>query len=163
MLIRKATISDVEEAGKIYDLAREYMKAAGNPYQWNDVYPSARDVEEDIKDGSSYVCDDGGEIVAVFHFHIGSDATYEKIYEGGWEGTEPYGVIHRIAVKHHGRGIADFCFSECFKLFPNLRIDTHKDNIPMQKSLMKNGFVKKGTVYIKNGEERIAFQKIKQQ
>ena len=161
MLIRKATKNDVKEAGAIYDSAREYMRKAGNPYQWNDSYPSSLDVDADIADGSSYVCEDGGEIVGVFHFHIGTDKTYEKIYEGSWEGEEPYAVIHRIAVKYHGRGIADFCFAECFKLFPNIKIDTHKDNIPMQKSLMKNGFTKKGIVYLENGDERIAFQKTK--
>ena len=31
------------------------------------------------------------------------------------------------------------------------------------KIYQEYGFVKKGTVYIKNGDERIAFQKIKQQ
>ena len=160
MMIRKATENDLAAAGAIYDAAREYMREAGNPYQWNDDYPTARDVFGDISDGSSYVCEDNGEVVAAFHFHIGSDKTYEKIYGGKWEGGTEYGVIHRIAVKYHGRKIADFCFSECARLSGDLRIDTHKDNVPMQKCLLRNGFSERGKVYLENGEERIAFQKI---
>lgn len=160
MLIRKATENDLAAAGAIYDDARKYMREAGNPYQWNDDYPTARDVSLDIADGSSYVCEDNGEVVAAFHFHVGTEDAYEKIYGGEWEGGPTYGVIHRIAVKYHGRKIADFCFEECAALAHDLRIDTHRDNIPMQKCLLKNGFSQRGKVHLKNGEERLAFQKI---
>lgn len=159
MILRKATDIDVEAADKIYKEAKVYMKDSGNPTQWHSDYPSGKDVREGIKSGTSYVCEDGGEVVATLHFSVGDDPTYAKIYDGNWLDSESYAVIHRIAVKYHGRGIADFCYRECFKLYPNLRIDTHKDNIPMQKSLMKNGFVKCGIIYLENGEERVAFQK----
>jgi RimJ/RimL family protein N-acetyltransferase len=45
-------------------------------------------------------------------------------------------------------------------MHPNLKIDTHRDNIPMQKVLKRNGFSECGIIYIENGDERIAFQKI---
>ena len=70
-------------------------------------------------------------------------------------------MIHRIAVKYHGRGIADFCFNECFKQFPIIRIDTHEDNIPMQRCLSKNGFEYCGIIYLANGSKRLAYQKIR--
>lgn len=41
----------------------------------------------------------------------------------------------------------------------NIRIDTHRNNIPMQKTLIKNGYRVCGTIYLENGDERIAFQK----
>ena len=116
---------------------------------------------EGIKKGTSYVCEDNGEVIAAFHFSVGDDPTYKKIYEGEWQNDEPYAVIHRIAVKYHGRGIADFCYGECFRIHPNLRIDTHRDNLPMQRSLGKNGFVRCGVIYLENGEDRVAYQKIK--
>ena len=45
------------------------------------------------------------------------------------------------------------------KEFPNLKIDTHRDNYPMQKSLKKNGFEYCGIIYLADGNERLAFQK----
>ena len=54
----------------------------------------------------------------------------------------------------------DFCFNECFKMFPSLKIDTHKDNIPMQKVLLRNGFKFCGIIHLENGDERLAYQKI---
>ncbi len=161
MKIRQATREDVSAGGEIYREAKRYMRESGNPTQWREGgYPSEYDIEKDIEDGTSYVCEDGGEVVGVFHFHVGTERDYEKIYEGSWEGSSPYGVIHRIAVKHRGRGIADFCFSECAKIAGSVRIDTHRDNLPMQKSLARAGFAYRGIVYIKNGEERLAYERI---
>nr|MBE6545593.1 GNAT family N-acetyltransferase [Oscillospiraceae bacterium] len=149
MIIRPATHADVEAAARIYDNAREFMRKNGNPDQWQGEYPGGYDVEIGIENGTSYVCDDGGEIVATFYFEMNADdPSYRRIYEGSWLSDAPYAVIHRIAVKYHGRGIADFCFNECFKLFPNVRIDTHERNIPMQKCLTRNGFEYCGVIYI---------------
>lgn len=161
MFIRKAKINDVAAAAEIYDAARRFMKQQGNPDQWKGEYPNGDDVLWGIEKGTSYVCEDNGEVVATFHFeNEAEDPTYLNIYDGEWKSSLPYAVIHRIAVKYHGRGIVDFCFNECFKLCPNIRIDTHRDNIPMQKCLKRNGFEYCGIIYLENGEERLAYQKI---
>lgn len=161
MIFRKATVDDVNAASEIYDLARAYMKEAGNPDQWAGAYPSEADVLEGIEAGESFVVEDGGQIVATLQFRIGREPCYDRIYDGVWLSDAPYAVIHRIAVKHHGRGIADFCFEECFRRHPNLRIDTHRDNIPMQKKLLKMGFEYCGIIYLESGDERLAYQKLK--
>ncbi len=161
MTIRPATFADVDAAAEIYDSAREFMKDNGNPTQWGAAYPAREDIIEGIKSGVSYVCCDEGEVVATFHFEMNArDAVYENI-EGEWKNDAPYAVIHRIAVKHHGRGIVNFCFAECFRRFPNLKIDTHRDNIPMQKCLLRAGFEYCGIVYLSDGSERMAYQKVK--
>lgn len=160
MIIRPATLEDVTAANEIYISARVFMRDSGNPDQWADSYPSDKDITEGISDGTSYVCEDRGEIVATFYFHIGEDPTYSEIYGGKWLSDEPYAVIHRIAVKHHGKGIAGFIYRECFKIHPNLRIDTHRNNLPMQRSLEGAGFTRCGIIYLKSGDERIAYQKI---
>jgi RimJ/RimL family protein N-acetyltransferase len=161
MFIRKATIADIFEAERIYSHAKEFMRENGNPNQWNGDHPNGDDVLEGIERDVSYVCEDGGEVVASFYFEMNADdPTYHKIYEGEWKNDAPYAVIHRIAVKHHGRGIIDFCFKECFRLFPNIRIDTHRDNIPMQKCLKRCGFEYCGIIHLANGDERLAFQRI---
>ena len=160
MLIRKTMAADIEAASEIYAEARRFMRQCGNPNQWSSTYPNEETVREDILSGNGYVCEDGGEVVGVFFFRVGNDPTYERIYDGKWLSDAPYAVIHRIAVKYQGRGIAGFIFRECFAMHPNLRIDTHRDNLPMQTSLKKNGFLPCGTIYLESGDPRIAFQKI---
>lgn len=71
----------------------------------------------------------------------------------------PYGVVHRITSAPGTRGVASFCLAWCFAQCGNIRIDTHRNNIPMQKTLIKNGYRVCGTIYLENGDERIAFQK----
>ena len=159
MIIRKATEKDAVEANAIYDEAKKYMKEAGNPYQWAEGYPGLKDILDDIPKGESYVAEDAGEIVGVFHFHIGKEPAYLTIEDGEWKNEDEYAVIHRVAVKHHGRGIADFIYSECYRMHPNIKIDTHRDNLPMQKSLKKNGFEYCGIIHLENGDERLAYQK----
>ena len=43
---------------------------------------------------------------------------------------------------------------------PNLRADTHRDNRIMQHILQKHGFRYCGIIYLLNGDERLAYQKI---
>ena len=159
MTIRKAVCEDKEEILSIFAIAREYMRSTGNHEQWSGGYPDEQIIDEDIKNGCSYVCEEGGEIIAVFYFNIGVDPTYNVIYEGEWRNSLPYAVIHRIAVKYQGRGLVKTCFDYCFGQYNNLKIDTHKDNIPMQKALFKNGFEYCGIIHLKNGDERLAYQK----
>lgn len=159
MLIRKTKECDIASISEIYALAKQYMRNAGNPSQWSSDYPNESTARADMEKGIGYVCEDSGEIVAAFAFAVEDEKTYEKIYDGQWLNNAPYAYIHRIAVKKHGCGIVDFCFSECFKLHPNLKIDTHRDNIPMQKVLMRNGFRYCGIIYLENGDERLAYQK----
>lgn len=135
------------------------MRENGNLHQWTGGYPSEDVICDDIAKGILHVCTEEGEIVGVFVFFEGEDPTYQKIYEGAWKNDRPYGVIHRIAVAKHCKGVASFCFDYAFSKCGNVKIDTHRDNIPMQRSLMKNGFVRCGIIYLANGDERIAFQK----
>ena len=161
MKIRATTENDISAIEEIYVSAKRFMRESGNANQWNDDYPNGETAIADMRDGIGYVCQaDDGEVVAVFAFAVGNDKTYEKIYNGKWLNDKPYAFIHRIAVKKHGQGIVDFCFNECYKIYPNLKIDTHADNIPMQKVLARNGFMRCGIIYLENGDERIAFQKV---
>ena len=43
------------------------------------------------------------------------------------------------------------------KFISNIRIDTHHDNLVMQKVLNKHGFMKCGVIYLKNGNPRLAY------
>ena len=160
MLIRKTTSKDVLQAAEIYENARRFMRANGNMDQWWEGYPGINEIESDIREGTGYVCEEDGEIVAVFYFRIGEDPTYKAIYNGAWLDESPYAVIHRVAVKYNGRGTVNKIYEYCYFKHPHLRIDTHTDNIPMQRSLSKNGFKYCGIIHLPNGDERWAYEKI---
>jgi RimJ/RimL family protein N-acetyltransferase len=159
MQIRKAGPEDCDAMLRIYAQARAFMAQSGNPEQWGDFYPPADLVRRDIAEGRSYVCVDRGEIVAVFFFAPGPDATYLVIENGSWLDDEPYHVIHRIASAGGRKGAASFCLSWCFAQSGNIRIDTHRDNVPMHSLLNKNGFRYCGIIHLENGDERLAYQR----
>lgn len=182
LIIRKASESDLPQIMDIYEAARAYMAENGNPTQWTDGYPSEARIRDDLNAGALYVCVDksgndedkcedqdyysgkGRDILAVFALFIGvEDPNYGYIEDGGWLNDRPYGVIHRIAVsdKAHGRGVGLYCLNKCFELTDNLRIDTHKDNIPMQKVIKRAGFSYCGIVYMEDGSPRFAYMKTK--
>lgn len=158
MFIRKADINEVDEICDIYEKARNFMVKSGNPTQWASGYPKRELVIDDIQKGECYVCIDNDKIAAVFNFFVGHEPTYDVIYEGNWLNNAPYGVVHRIAVNVHQKGVASFCINWCKKQFANLKIDTHKDNIPMQKTILKNGFVYCGIIKKPDGSSRLAYQ-----
>ena len=160
MNIRKALPKDVDAIMEIYDSARSFMRASGNPYQWGSGYPSRELIESDIASELAHVIEKNGEITACFFFKIGVDPTYVRIYDGEWIDDGEYGVIHRIAVKYHGRNTVSKIYEYCSTLAKSIRIDTHKDNKPMQRSLEKNGFTRCGIIYLANGDERIAYQRM---
>lgn len=160
MVIRNATVKDVDRIMEIYAEAKQFMQSYGNKSQWSGVYPQRELVETDVTNGNCFVCDDGGVIKGVFCMFDGPDVTYSKIYDGQWPNDRDYVAIHRIAISRRGEGIAEKCYNFALEKRGVLRIDTHKDNVPMQRSLKKNGFVQCGIIHLLSGDERIAFCKI---
>lgn len=159
MEIRRASGEDWAEIRKIYDGARRFMAEHGNPGQWGSTYPPEELLLDNMAQGKLYVCTEGG-IAAAFYFAMEEDPTYAVIEKGAWLNEEPYGVVHRIASARTVKGAASFCVNWAFAQAGNLRIDTHRDNLPMQNMLRKNGFHSCGIIHLENGEPRIAFQKI---
>ncbi|MCL2421662.1 MAG: GNAT family N-acetyltransferase [Defluviitaleaceae bacterium] len=160
MTIRKTTMTDLPTVMQIYDEGRATMRQTGNPDQWQNNHPPQELIEKDIQAGSSYVClDDAGKIAAVFYFAIEKDPTYGKI-DGAWINDEPYGVVHRIARGFNAKGAGAFCMEWAFAQYPNVRIDTHKDNGPMITLLERLGYTRCGIIWIASGDERVAFQKV---
>ena len=162
MIIRLAELREKDEILSIYDSARVFMRESGNPNQWAGKYPDEDTVLRDIENEKLYVCTENNDILAVFFYTVGIDPTYLKIYDGKWVNDKPYGVIHRIAVsnKARGKGVAKVCFDFAYEKCGYVRIDTHRVNIPMQRALVKNGFTRCGIIYLANGDERIAYQRV---
>ncbi len=161
MQIRHAEVHELGRIKEIYENAVNFMRSTGNADQWTGGYPSKEIILADIESRYLYVCEENGEWLAVFFYRHGDDPTYGVIYDGEWLNDEAYGVIHRIAVTDaaRGRGAAAFCYEYALSNSVNVKIDTHRDNLPMQRSLLKNGFSYCGIIHLENGDERLAYQK----
>lgn len=162
MLIRNAVPKDLPQIMKIYENARSYMRKTGNPTQWSGGYPGEDVIRRDMEEGNFYVCENEDRIVGVFTFFMGGDPNYVRLDQGSWHSDAPYGTIHRVASDGSIRGFASICFLFCLEKCSYLRIDTHRDNRPMQKALHKFGFRQCGIVYMEDGTERIAFDFIRE-
>ena len=160
MEVRKSNQSDLEEILKVYESARQYMVENNNPDQWRDGYPDERMILEDIENKHHFVCVDESRVVGCLVLIKGNDPTYDNIVQGQWLDNNPYAVIHKIAVLEHGKGIGSFCLEWCFRQYNNIRIDTHRDNIPMQRLLNKRGYQYCGVIYNWLGDERLAYQRV---
>jgi len=159
-MIRHARTDEMERLLEIYDTARAFMRANGNAAQWGGGYPSHEVLREDIDRSLLYVMEDDGEVYAVFFMGDGPDPTYAYI-DGEWDSDEDYGVIHRVASDGSHRGVFSDIVKFAEKKYSHLRIDTHEDNIPMQKAVEKEGFIHRGTIYLANGDPRRAYSRKK--
>ena len=163
MEIRKAKEKDFSAVCKLLQMGRENIKALGID-QWQNGDPSERDLENDIKNSTLYVADDGGKILGMCFIGF-YESDYDYIYWGNWEAGE-YAVMHRVAVdtESRGKGVFLALINKASELAiqegkTQLRIDTHRGNTNMQKALLKGGFARMGVIYLKNGDERVAFLK----
>lgn len=156
-MIRPAAEKDFQEILDIYTYARAFMKRMGNPSQWGDTHPTAEILRQDIEKEQLFVREEQGELSGVFAFLMGPDVTYERIEGGSWRWDTPYGVIHRIAGNAKTPGLLAEAASFCRKRCSHLRIDTHSDNKIMQHLLEKNGFERRGIIYVADGTPRIAY------
>ena len=158
-----ATADDLPVCMKILDSGRSFQRQQGFT-QWRDGYPGVEDVLSDIACGGAHLLMVDGAPAAYVYIGFDGDPSYPAI-EGAWHLDAPYGVLHRVAISEHfrGMGLSDVLFRLAGELvrsrgFDVLRIDTHEDNKRMQHILAKNGFSCCGIV-LQNGEPRLAYDK----
>ena len=154
MNIRLANTSDTNRIFEIYEYARAYMKAHGNPNQWGDNRPEKSLTKDDIKNQRCYVMEDDGHIFACFVFTIG----FEKAYEAKFPSKVEYGVIHRVASDGSKRGIVELIVDFAKGKVNFLRIDTHEDNKTMQRAIERQNFKRLGIIYLEDGSPRILYE-----
>ncbi len=158
LTIRPTRMDELDRLTEIFAQAVLFMRSQGNLTQWSGGYPSCTHLREDILLGRSYVALLDGRIVATFCFTAGPDPTYAVIEQGSWLHAGDYHVIHRMACIERGRGVASACMAWCLARARHVRVDTHRDNRPMQRLLAKFGFTPRGIIHIADGSERIAYE-----
>ena len=136
--------------------------------QWQNGYPNAADILDDINLKNGYIIINEQEIIGYCVIDYRGDSNYDIIYEGQFHNQHPYATIHRFTIKREfqGRGLA----LKFFKLidqfvinngFDTIRIDTHKDNQRMLKLVSKAGYQYCGIVKLnRTHDRRLAFDKI---
>ena len=158
MFIRPAVWEDLPRLMEIYAAARDFMRRAGNPTQWGNTHPPREIVEEDIRRGVCRVAEDDRHIYAVFALIPGPDPTYSLI-DGSWLNDRPYAVMHRVATDGSRHGVMQEIVRYAGLFYDELRIDTHRDNIVMQRAVLRDGFQYCGIIYLANGDPRLAYQR----
>lgn len=167
--IRKSGIEDIPEIMEIIGQAVESLKRRGVD-QWQDGYPNEETIKEDIEKSVSYaayVMEEGRErIVGTAAISFEPEAAYVAIYDGEWQKEAPYVVIHRIATAEDmkGQGVAgslmDYARRLCrMRGVEWMRIDTHRDNLVMQKFLEKQGFTRRGSITLESGAHRFGYDR----
>ena len=157
MHIRKAVIDDLDVIMEIYRTAQDFMIESGNPNQWGRSYPDEDLIRSDIDNEVCHLVCDDESVHGVFALFEGTEPTYQHIEDGQWLNDEPYVTVHRIASDGKAHGIFRCAVDYCKSISDNIRIDTHKNNLVMQKQIERNGFKKCGTVYVRDGSARIAY------
>ena len=160
-VVRKSVPGDLDAICAIFDSARAFMRSYGNNRQWL-TNPTARMVLRDIENGESYVLTEDGKVIGTFMFTLRGEPAYDRI-DGQWLNDRPYGTIHRIAGDGKHRGILASTVEYCSRFTDELRLDTHEDNHPMQKAAQALGFVRCGTVWVRDefsdSSPRIAYHR----
>lgn len=151
MNIRKAARADLEALQAIYEEACRRMHAQGNP-QWPQA-PSIEELEELLPE--LRVLEENG-LQGAFVL-TGADPCY-KVIDGTWLQNGPYVTLHKTVSAFRSRGIGHEIIAFARKTGLPVRIDTHEKNLPMQKLLEKEGFVRCGTIRLANGEPRLAYE-----
>ncbi len=161
MEIERAKIENLETIMSLYSEGRKIMRSCGNTEQWPEGYPDRKSTEEKIRKNSIYlVRGDDGIVHGTFYMAKEQDPSYSVIVNGSWEHDDEYIVIHRVAQDGNLHGMLEFIISRAAALCPYIRIDTHRDNVIMRHLLARCGFRESGTVFLENGDERLAFERM---
>lgn len=166
MEFRLARCSDIDEIMTIIKKAQEFIHSKGID-QWTNGYPSRDVIKDDIDNGYSYVLEKNNKIYVTGSVSFDYELTYNDIYEGKWITNDRYSVIHRMAIDmdYKSSGLSDEFLKNVEDLAKeknifSIKIDTHRENKSMQGFFKKNHFIYCGIIYIKDGSERLAYEKV---
>ena len=169
--IKKAQLNDLNEIMIVINSAKKYLKNQGLS-QWNlpNGYPDENALKNDILNNNCYILLNKDDIIGTMSIIFTPDENYEEIYDGSWLTNNSYVSIHRIAIRedYHNKSIGKLMLDLAETIakennIKSIKIDTHKDNIPMQKTLIKANYTRCGVIILKNNPSdklRDAFEKV---
>ena len=155
MILRKAIKQDLEEIVSLYQEAIAHM-IKNNIFQWDEIYPNAEVLEEDIEREEMYVLEDGNRIASCIVINEEQDELYQT---GSWRYTKGrMAVIHRLCVKPkaqgHGTGKKMIQLAEelIYHLgYDIIRLDTFSQNLKARHLYEVFGYTYAGEVTFRKG------------
>lgn len=155
MEFRKAVPSDFPAVMPIYQAAIRHMDETGI-HQWDKIYPSEDDINEDISRGEMYLGLLGGTITSVLTLNSMQDEQYAN---GKWDGDGARcAVVHRLCVDpaRQNCGVAAQTMEYAAELlkaagFESLRLDAFSQNPAALRLYEKLGFRRVGEVHFRVG------------
>lgn len=167
LLFRSAKTEDILTIMAIIEDARCQIALTGSD-QWQDGYPNAQSIQEDIERGMGVVlATPTDDVVAYAAMCYEGEEAYRHL-EGEWLtlNSKNYVVVHRLAVAQAwqkegvgGKILETIARNARNRGCTSFRIDTHRKNQAMLHLLQKMGFIVCGKVYYGSGE-RIALEKL---
>lgn len=173
MIFRKSTMHDLDQMAAIAEDGKAFLRSKGVSQWQRGAYPDKAVFEQDVRSGIGYVLAEGDEVLAVCAVTFTDEPSYRNLSSGAWlTGSDAvYATIHRSAVSraHQGRNLSGVLFSAVETLAAqahavSIRVDTHPDNLTMQRALQRAGFQNCGTLVLLEGDEigdlRFGYEKL---
>ena len=167
IFLRPTHMHDLPAIEDVIARARQALKNSGNP-QWQDGQPTTATIINDITHHLSWALIVDGQLAGVASLQPSPEESFENISQGEWaNSTDPYLVIHRLAIgdQYRGHQLSSFLLSNLvtvgqIKGVSNFRLGTHQKNAAMQAAAKKFGFKYRGRVKVHDGcdPNRYAFE-----
>ena len=147
-MVRLAVIEDLKEVMEVISDAKALFKSEGSD-QWQDYdnYPNEKTMLKDISRNELYVKVIDNLVVGCIVLSSEHEDAYDFIYDGNWEKSGPYGVIHRIAVRngYYKQGVAKQLMQHVIDVsikngYESIKVDTKHTNVRMVGLLERFGF-----------------------
>lgn len=170
MDVRLAQEADLEVIMMIIEHARAFLREQAIPQWQNQTGPKIATIKEDIALSQGYVLVDGTAVIGYAALLNQVEDAYTNIIRGAWDETYlEYVSIHRVAIlpKRRGQGLSQFFLQKMIEIalaqnYHDIRIDTHPQNIIMQRVISKAGFNYIGHIELDQIDgQRLAFQLLK--
>ena len=165
MRIRKGKKSDLQNIMKMYNSCVKGMIKNGID-QWDESYPNAEIISEDLNMMTYYVVEIKGEIIGGINIDQNQDKTYLEI---NWEDkSNSFLVVHRLAVKEDywdkkiGKDL--MLFTEKLVVtrgLKSIRLDTYSGNPKAMEFYRRLAYSELGTIDLKPDKDKYhCFEKI---
>jgi ribosomal protein S18 acetylase RimI-like enzyme len=158
-LIRLAINDEIQAISELAKVVKADMWNNGLE-QWTGNYPAYENFYQDYANKGLYVLVKDGLIIGSVSIFVENEAAYHEVV---WERDKSL-VVHRIIVdparqgQGYGKQLIEFALSMAKQDgFGSVKIDTHPDNLKMQKLLKSMNFSYRGYLSSIN---RLAFEKV---
>lgn len=163
VMFRSAEVCDTDAVVSLFMQAIAHMCESGIA-QWDERYPSAALLREDIASGEMYVMTRGNDILCAVVINEYQDDEYAQ---GDWRCGEHAAVIHRLCVhpKHQNQGIAKetMCHAEQLiaqRGYDCIRLDVFMQNPYAPRLYESLGYRKAGEVTFRKGRFALMEKKL---